>query len=470
MSSRDADRPGLAKRIISLVRSNTLFLIILVIGLVNCPLYWIGRKPWELGSHINLIYWLYTPAVILYLITGLLIWRNPNLGKSALFVILLLGFAYRIPLVTAGPFFSSDINRYVWDGRVQAAGINPYIYIPADRRLELLRDKEVYPNINRKEYAPTLYPPGAQVIFLATYLLGGMSVIAMKFSMLFFEGITTLFLILIFRKLKQPETRIVFYLWNPLVIWEFAQSGHIDAAMIAMLAIAVWAYLWDKKIITGIFFALAALIKLYPAILFPAFYKKWDWKMPVASAATVLIFFAPYLRAGRALLNWTDHYFTEENYVSGDRYYLFGKIHAIAPWIPLNAYVVVAALSMLAVAAFMILKSNSEGDVVGNVIAIITLWILIDSPHFPWYFTWLAFAVALRPRPSYLILVCLAMIDYMTWLEEARPGITNFVTDLKFIVFYAVFTIETLWSSRLGEDLRQWLQVKLGQEPLISET
>ena len=182
MSSRRPIEPRVGGNAFSWIKSNIPLLSLLVIGIISIPLYYIARKPWELGSHTIVVYWLYCPALILYFIAGLIVWRNPQLGKAALYIILLCGLAYRIPLVVSGPFFSSDINRYVWDGRVQAAGINPYIYIPADKRLEQLRDKEVYPNINRKEYAPTLYPPGAQVIFLATYLIGGMSVTAMKVS------------------------------------------------------------------------------------------------------------------------------------------------------------------------------------------------------------------------------------------------------------------------------------------------
>ena len=55
--------------------------------------------------------------------------------------------------------------RYVWDGRVQLAGINPYRYVPAADQLAFLRDAAVYPNINRAEYAHTVYPPVAQAIF-----------------------------------------------------------------------------------------------------------------------------------------------------------------------------------------------------------------------------------------------------------------------------------------------------------------
>ena len=72
----------------------------------------------------------------------------------------------RAMLLPVGPV-STDIYRYVWDGRVQAAGINPYRYIPADPALAHLRDAEIYPKINRADYARTIYPPAAQIVFAA---------------------------------------------------------------------------------------------------------------------------------------------------------------------------------------------------------------------------------------------------------------------------------------------------------------
>ena len=66
---------------------------------------------------------------------------------------------------TAPPLLSSDIYRYVWDGRVQRAGINPYRYLPDAPQLAFLRDPAVFPNINRAEYAPTIYPPTAEALF-----------------------------------------------------------------------------------------------------------------------------------------------------------------------------------------------------------------------------------------------------------------------------------------------------------------
>jgi alpha-1,6-mannosyltransferase len=67
-----------------------------------------------------------------------------------------LAIALRALLLTAPPILSTDIYRYVWDGRVQAAGIDPYRYIPADPALASLRDPVVYPQINRADYAHDL--------------------------------------------------------------------------------------------------------------------------------------------------------------------------------------------------------------------------------------------------------------------------------------------------------------------------
>ena len=81
-------------------------------------------------------------------------------------IVLLIALAVRLIALIAPPFLSTDIYRYVWDGLVQGAGINPFRYIPADSHLAFLRDANIYPNINRRDYAHTIYPPGSQLIFL----------------------------------------------------------------------------------------------------------------------------------------------------------------------------------------------------------------------------------------------------------------------------------------------------------------
>src|SRR2546423_5850900 len=110
-------------------------------------------------------------------------------NDRALRIILITAILARAIALLAPDALSTDVYRYIWDGRVQAAGINPYRYVPGDPALSVLRDEDVYPNINRSEYAPTIYPPVAQMIFfLATRVQEAWT--AMKLAMIGFEALT----------------------------------------------------------------------------------------------------------------------------------------------------------------------------------------------------------------------------------------------------------------------------------------
>ena len=65
--------------------------------------------------------------------------------RRAVPVILLGGILVQLAAITAPSFGSDDLYRYVWDGRVQAAGIDPYRYVPAAPQLERLRDPSLWP-------------------------------------------------------------------------------------------------------------------------------------------------------------------------------------------------------------------------------------------------------------------------------------------------------------------------------------
>ena len=80
-------------------------------------------------------------------------------ARHALWLIVAVGLVLRCILLFTEPLLSTDIYRYIWDGCVQAAGINPYRYIPAHEALAALRDAAIYPNINRafSHKSPSLF-------------------------------------------------------------------------------------------------------------------------------------------------------------------------------------------------------------------------------------------------------------------------------------------------------------------------
>ena len=139
---------------------------------------------------------------------------------GTVWIVLGVAVALRMLLLTVPPTLSSDIYRYVWDGRVQANGINPYRYIPADPALASLRDAVIYPQINRADYARTIYSPFAQMAFAAVGRIWD-SVMGMRLAMLGFEALGIVCLLRLLPLVGLPPERILIYAWNPLA---FAQD------------------------------------------------------------------------------------------------------------------------------------------------------------------------------------------------------------------------------------------------------
>ena len=204
--------------------------------------------------------------------------------RSALIVILAGAVAMRLALLFVEPYLSTDIYRYIWDGRVQAAGINPYRYVPSAPELAQLRDAAIFPIINRADYAVTIYPPAAQAIFLAMTRLGE-SVLAMKLGLLAFEAATVAALLALLRRLGAPATRIAAYAWHPLPIWEIAGNGHVDAAMCALLMAGLLLFLHGRTLLAGVAATLGALVKPTALLALPVFWRPWDWRLPLVVAA-----------------------------------------------------------------------------------------------------------------------------------------------------------------------------------------
>ncbi|HEV2303300.1 MAG TPA: glycosyltransferase 87 family protein, partial [Stellaceae bacterium] len=206
-----------------------------------------------------------------------LVLRGKAEGKLAL--ILGTAAALRLGALAAPVYLSTDINRYVWDGRVQAVGINPYRYVPTDPHLGALRDKEIFPRVNRNNYAPTIYPPAAEMLFFVATRFGG-GVMAMKLFLVAVEALGIWALARVLRLAARPPETILLYAWHPLPLWEVAGSGHVDAATVAFVALALWASLAGRRGAGGTALAAATLTKFFPAVIGPALWRPPDWRLP----------------------------------------------------------------------------------------------------------------------------------------------------------------------------------------------
>ena len=361
---------------------------------------------------------------MLYALTVWLVVRG-RWNSTALRIILAVAVLARIIALLAPDTLSDDIYRYVWDGRVQAAGINPYRYVPADPALAFLRDNKIYLHINRADYAPTIYPPVAQMIFFLVSRIQE-SVTAMKLAMMGFEAVTIGAILAWLRRDGLPPERVLIYAWHPLPIWEFSGAGHIDAAAIAFLCLAVLAAMRERPVAAGTALALAALVKPFALVIAPALWRKREYRMPAACAGVLLACYAPYLGVGLRVSGFLGGYGDEEGYLEGGGFFLTTLLRHLSVPVPagvLSASVVVAIL--LALAMFVALRPHQEPAEAWTPLLLATAFLVLVSPHFAWYFAWV---LPLLCRKLYLPLLYLTLACFILYLREVK-GWADFAGD-----------------------------------------
>lgn len=254
---------------------------------------------------------LFTAAFLLYLLTFLLLRKQAvQLDRRGLLLcVFAFGIAFRITLLFSTPIQEVDIYRYLWDGRVLLEGTNPYRYSPTEvagfsidhdlsedqRKLVGLRqfpsvgkilDKVHYPEV------PTVYPPASQCVFAAAAALTPINqpvfthVLVMKALLTAFDLGVFALLALLLRRLGQPAELAMLYGWCPLVMKEFANSGHLDAIAVFFSVVTVLLLTTLKvekstlsrsaSLLASASWGVAVLAKCYPIVLFPVI-GSWLW-------------------------------------------------------------------------------------------------------------------------------------------------------------------------------------------------
>lgn len=350
---------------------------------------------------------LYLGAVLIFLI------KPSNVNRCTFWIIVAFAIACRMVPSLPAPHLSTDVYRYCWDGVVQHAHINPYRYVPGDARLSFLRapNQNVYDHINRRDYARTIYPPAAQMLF---YLITFVSptVTFMKLAMVLFEGLTMFGLVKLLREMGIAREWTLLYAWFPMLVWEFAGSGHLDSIVMAFMVFALLFRYRDQPALTGLFLGLAVLTKFYPLVLFPALYRRGDWKMPATMAGLTALLYAPYLGVGKMVFGFLGGYVDEEGMASGSRYFPLEWVqhlpglHAVSS----AAYIgfVAGVFVVLMVWAWLTgCRAHSSRDAfLWPAFGLALALMLLFSPHYPWYVAWLVPFLVLLPNLTVMTYVC----------------------------------------------------------------
>jgi alpha-1,6-mannosyltransferase len=367
------------------------------------------------------VLWLLAVAVV----------RRGRLPPRTIWIVLAAAVAMRLIALASPPILSSDVNRYVWDGRVQLAGINPYRYFPADKELVFLRDEAVYPHMNRAETARTMYPPAAQLI-VALAAVATPGVFGMKLMFALFDVLAIGALYGLLRFVGRDPSELLIYAWLPLPVWEFAGNAHIDATAAGLLALAMLVSVRGHSVWTGIVLAAAALTKFLPAVVVPAFWRPRDWRLAVAFALALVVLYLPYVSAGWLALGNLAGYATEEGFHSGQGIFLLqllGTIVTLPDWASRVYYAVALGVLGLIGARFAFggplpaapaarLAIQARQAVILGAAVLVAV-----SPHYPWYFGWLAPLACLAPLPSVLWMLAAApLLAHGSFEYLAVPG------------------------------------------------
>ena len=377
----------------------------------------------DLRPQIHLFWGLAFAAFACY---GITCWRALRTTESrALRQIFVFAVVFRVTLLCATPNLSDDIFRYVWDGRVQLAGINPYQHAPDSPALASLRD-ELYPQINHK-HIRTIYPPVAQLFFAAVSLIEA-SPLLMRVFLVGCELALLLALLKILRLRGVSSERLLLYAWNPLAVLEIAGSGHIDALAVALLMWALYLLLQGKKQAGTAVLATAVLGKLVPLLAVPVF-----WRHMGASASSfrstwfalkgrlamlwlpliLVAGYAVYAGAGAShILDGLNVYLMKWRFNDG----LYTLVYELLrepglPWDDdaLERARLLCSLALIGVSIITLIRVH---DTLRALFILLAAHLLLSPTIHPWYLLWVLPFTPLFPSPAWLYLSGATLLSY----------------------------------------------------------
>lgn len=340
----------------------------------------------------------------------------PRPSYGLLMGIIALAALFRLFLVFEQPtVLSSDMYRYIWAGRVQHHGFNPYRHPPAAAELKHLRDDRVYPHINRKNDR-TLYPAGAQLFFWVAYALAGDRVAGFKGIMVLCDMAALAVMAALLKAYGRDPNRLLIYAWNPLVVFEIAYSGHLEGITVFLLLSAFYLAARHHKKTGLIALALSSAIKLYPGLLLPALLNRTERIKGLAIfAAAFGLLYLPYAAAGKNLTGFLPIYLKNpyESFNLGLKsliLHFFPRLNYFGLSLVLIAGLLTAGLVVL------FRDKSADDDLYYGYLLTGWLMILMPAALHAWYVILIIPFLAFYPSAAWLVFSCTVTLSYLKYI------------------------------------------------------
>ena len=265
------------------------------LGAILLLLLTIGSRKFNGEGELSFIV-LLSAAGIAYLLAVRELFSAPRFSKRVIVIGLGLAAVWHVLFLVRPPGPDDDIHRYVWDGRVQRLGYNPYTLVPSDPALAGLHTPETR-TLNNPD-VPSPYPAGAQLFFRAVTAIRE-SVFALKTAFVLCNLAVVAVLLDVLRRSGQAAHWVLVYAWNPLLATEVAGSGHVDIVGVLLLLVSV-AALWRRwRAVAAAAFALAVAVKFLPIVLAPLYWRRLRVRDALLAACVFGVVYLPFLAGWR---------------------------------------------------------------------------------------------------------------------------------------------------------------------------
>lgn len=235
-------------------------------------------------------------AGVAYLLAIRELFSMPEFPKRVIVFGLALSALWHFEFLRMPPGLDDDIHRYVWDGRVQRLGYNPYIVVPSDPAFASLHTSETR-TLNNPE-VPSPYPAGAQLFFRAVTSIHE-STFALKVAFVVCDFAIVFVLLDVLRSTRQGGHWVLAYAWHPLLAIEVAGSGHVDIVGVLLLLVSAAALLRRWRAVAALSFGFAIAVKFLPIVLLPLYWKRVRIRDGALVSIVLGLLYVPFLNHGR---------------------------------------------------------------------------------------------------------------------------------------------------------------------------
>jgi hypothetical protein len=215
---------------------------------------------------------------------------------------------------------------------------------------------------------------------------------------------------------------VLAYAWSPLVLFEGIQAGHVDLVMIPVVLLAFMWRIDGSSVRAGLALGLAVLMKLYPAILLLAWWRRGDWRWPATVVSVVGLGYLPYVATvGLGALGFLPTYISSsyEDFNLGLRAlltYPFGLSD------PVVRGAAMTLLFTLLAAVLVWIARTSRHDAAGlwraTALAVGAYVLLVPTAMHPWYVLWVVPFLCFRPSLAWLFFSAAVTLSYAQYLVE----------------------------------------------------